>query len=304
MRKLIFILFALTSFSSFADCFYQMRINNAAIVVMENSQVIQQLVYLERGNPSNTNCRDYRIFFSKGLANNYQRKAFTLSGNSLNYNLHKNSNQSGILKERNDALNSNEYLDGSLAERNRLYTDSFFISVPGLSSTTVRSGYYYDVIQASMYSLTNGSLDFERAENLSLVFYVNQNLHISIIDEGGTFDSNSTSKILDFGYLTQNAEQGADVRVLSNGSYQLKVSSQNNGKLKLNEANTIAYSLRVNGSPVNLSSSSSTPVQIASGEATSNAGDLYNLKVKITEDTQIKSAGLYQDIITITAIAN
>lgn len=304
MKKLIYILFALTSFSSFADCFYQMRINNAAIVVTDNSQVIQQMVYLERWNPSNTNCRDYRIFFSKGLAYNYQRKAFTLWGLPLNYNLHKSSNQSGILKERNDALNSNEYLEGNMAERNRLYTDSFFISVPGHSNTTMKSGYYYDVVQASMYSLTNGSLDFERAENFSLVFYINQNVHVSIIDEGGNFDSGSTSKVLDFGYLTQNAEKGADVRVLSNGSYQLKISSQNNGTLKLNEASRIAYSLRVNGSPVNLSSSSGTPVEIGSGEATSNAGDLYNLKVKITEDTQNKAAGLYQDIITITAIAN
>lgn len=304
MKKLILILFSLFSFSTFADCFYQMRINNAAVIVLDNSQVIQQLVYLERGNPSNTNCRDYRIFFSKGLAYSYQRKAFNLWGTPLNYNLHRNSNQSGILKERNDALNSNEYLEGILAERNRLYTDSFYISVPGLSNSTVRSGYYYDVIQASIYSLTNGSLDFERAENFSLVFYVNQNVHVSIIDEGGVFDSGSTSKVLDFGYLTQNTEKGVDVRVLSNGSYQLKISSQNNGTLKNGTANSIQYALRVNGSPVNLSASAANPVQIGTGEATSNAGDLYNMKVKIVEETQSKNAGLYQDIITITAIAN
>jgi hypothetical protein len=92
--------------------------------------------------------------------------------------------------------------------------------------------------------------------------------------------------------------------VVANGSYVIKVSSQNNGQLKLSSGDLISYSLRVNGSPVNLSGSSGNPVQIGSGDATSNAGDLYNLKVKITESTANKAAGMYQDIVTITAIAN
>lgn len=222
----------------------------------------------------------------------------------MNYNLHKNVNQSGVLKERNDALNSNEYLEGIAASRDQTYTNNFFISLPGLSSTSIRAGYYFDNVQASIYSIGGNDQEFEATDTFTLLFYVNQKLQVSIIDEGGVFNVGSTSKVLDFGYLTQNAEKGADVRVLSNGSYQLKISSQNNGNLKLPAGEFIAYSLRVNGTNVSISSSSSNPVQIGSGNSTSNAGDLYNLKVKIIENTQNKSAGMYQDVLTITAIAN
>src|SRR5690606_8520894 len=99
-------------------------------------------------------------------------------------------------------------------------------------------------------------------------------------------------------------EKGADLRVVSNGPYRLKVSSQNNGKLKRSQGDTISYSLRVNNQSVTLSSSATGPVNIGQGDCTSEAGDRYNLKVKITENTSQKAAGIYQDVITITAIAN
>lgn len=288
------------------DCDYRVNINNAVVEILDNSQVIQQTFTLQRDNngSGSSKCNLYRVFFSKGLANNYQRRAFSLFGNGINYNLHRNINQSGVLKERNDAVTANEFLEGLAPSRNTTYTNSFFISVPGQANNSLASGYYHDVIQASFYSNQAGVLYFERTENLSLLFYINQKVQVSIIDEGGRFDAASTSKVLDFGYLSLNAEKGADVRVLANGSYQLKVSSQNNGYLKLNAVESIAYSLRVNGANISLAGSSSNPAQIGEGEATAVSGDLYNLKVKIIEDTKDKAAGMYQDVITITAIAN
>lgn len=305
MRSILISCLFLFSLSASAECEYILRINSAVIEVLGNSQVVQHPLSIKREQNNSGVCNNYRIYFSKGVANSYQRKAFSLLGlNSISYNLHKNVNQQGTLKERNDALNSNEFLDGNMPDKGTYYTNNFFISVPGLNNTSIVSGYYYDVIQASAYSFSGGVQTFEQTENFTLIFYVTQNVQISIIDEGGAFNANSTSKVLDFGLLTQNSEKGADVRVLSNGSYQLKVSSQNNGVLKQSQNNTIAYALRVNGANVNLSSSSTSPVQIGSGSATSTAGDLYNLKVKINENTQNKNAGTYQDIITITAIAN
>lgn len=307
-KSMVFLILCFLSSLAFSqtDCDYRVSISNVAVEVLDASQVIQQPVTLVRDNSGSgsSKCESYRIFFSKGLSNNYQRKAFTLFGNSFNYNLHRTINQSGVLKERNDAVTTNEFLDGRAPSRNTTYTNYFFVSVPGLSSTSFPSGYYYDVIQASIYSSQNGVLYFERTDNLSLLFYVNQKVQVSIIDEGGTFDASSTSKILDFGLLSLNAEKGADVRVLANGPYQLRLSSQNNGQLKLGAGDLISYSLRVNGTNVSLAASSASPVQIGSGNATSSTGDLYNLKVKIIEDTKNKSAGMYQDILTITAIAN
>lgn len=305
--KFVLLIFMAFSFSAFAqDCQYQLGMINTVIQVLDSSQVIQQSFNVERPNTGSgsSKCNNYRVFFSTGLANSYSRRAYTLFGSSLNYNLHRASNQAGVLKSRNDAATTNEYISGSAPSRNHTYNNSFFISVPGKSTSNIASGYYYDVVQASIYTIDNGNLTFEMNDNLTLLFYVNQTLQVSIIDEGGTFDAGSTSKVLDFGFLTQNAVKGADLRVVSNGSYQIRVSSQNNGQLKLSAGDLIAYSLTVNGSSVNLSSSAGSPVQIGSGDATSSAGDLFNLKVKITEATTNKSAGMYQDILTITAIAN
>jgi len=304
MKFLILILMGL-SFSAYSqNCVYTLNMQNATIEVLDSSQVIQQSFTLNRFNSNNITCKSYRVFFSKGLANSYQRRAFTLSGDALNYNLHRSVNLSGVLKEKNDAISANEYLEGTAPEKDTTYTNSFFISVPGKTGNAFPAGYYTDVIQASLYTVNDGNLIFEINDNVTILFLITQNVQVSIIDEGGTFDSGSTSKVIDFGYLTQNAEKGADLRVVSNGSYQLKISSQNNGQLKLPAGDLISYSLRVNGATINLGSSTGSPVQIGSGNATTNAGDLYNLKVKITEVTSNKSAGMYQDILTITAIAN
>ena len=306
MKILILILMGISVNLYAQDCEYRLNMINTVIEVLDSSQVIQQSFNLNRDNTGSgsSKCSNYRVFFSKGLGNSYTRKAYTLSGTSLNYNLHKAVNQSGVLKDRNDAVTSNEYVEGSAPVRNQNYNNSFFISVPGKANSNIGSGFYYDVVQASIYSLDNGVLSLNTTDNLTLLFYVNQTLQVSIVDEGGTFDAGSTSKVLDFGFLTQNAEKGADLRVVSNGSYQIRISSQNNGQLKLSGNDLISYSLRVNGSTVNLASSAGSPVQIGTGSATSNAGDLYNLKVKIIEATTNKSAGMYQDILTITAIAN
>lgn len=306
MKFLILILMSL-SFNIYAqDCRYNLHMNNAVIEVLDNSQVIQQTFTLDRDNTGSgsSKCNNYRVFFGKGLANSYQRKAYSLQGAQYAYNLHKLVNQSGVLKERNDAVTSNEFVEGIAPNRNQTYSNSFFISVPGKASSTVSSGFYYDVVQIALYSRDGSELTYETTDNLTLLFYINQTVQVSIVDEGGTFDASSTSKVLDFGYISQNAEKGADLRVVSNGSYQIKISSQNNGEMKLGSSDTIDYSLRVNGSTVNLASSASSPVLIGSGNATGSQGALYNLKVKIIENPQNKSAGMYQDILTITAIAN
>lgn len=305
--KLLFFVFLAISLNSYSqDCDYRLSINNATIQVLDNSQVIQQTFSLRRDNngSGSSKCDNYRVFFNTGLGNNYSRRAFTLFGSSLNYNLHRGANQAGVLKDRNDAVNTNEYLQGFAPNRNQTYTNSFFVSVPGKANSNISAGYYYDVVQATIYSLDGNTLTYNANDNLTLLFYVDQTLQVSIIDEGGTFNAGATSKVLDFGILTQNAEKGADLRVVSNGSYQLRISSQNNGRLNLPAGDQITYSLRVNGSNVNLAGSSGSPVQIGSGDATPGAGDLFNLKVRITESTSNKSAGMYQDILTITAIAN
>jgi hypothetical protein len=289
-----------------AECDYKISIANATLQIEDSAQVVQQSFTVNRGQNSPAGrCRNYRVFFSKGLANSYQRNAFSLFNGSINYNLHPAINMAGTLKDYADAVTASEYIEGSAPEKNTIYTNRFFVSVPGQNNNLLLSGTYVDIVQVSIYGYNenSGKYLFDETANLTAVFYVPKKVQVSILDEGQAFDASSTSKTMDFGIMEQNQEKGADLRILSNGSYRLNLSSLNNGKM-VQGSSSVAYSLRVNGSAVALTSSATNPVQIGTGTITGQAGHLYNLKVKITESVANKNAGLYQDVITITAIAN
>lgn len=307
MRLFLLFIVLVSSTTSFAaECDYHLAISNATIQIEDAAQVVQQNISVSRGQNSPAGrCLKYRVFYSKGLANNYQRMAFSLNNASINYNLHPSINMSGTLKDFADAVTSSEYIEGTAPEKNTTYTSRFFISAPGQNNNLILAGTYVDIVQVSIYGYNenSGNYLFDETANLTAVFYVPKKLQISLLDEGQAFDAASTSKTLDFGIMQQNQEKGADLRILSNGSYRLNLSSLNNGKL-VQGSQSVAYSLRVNGSAISLATSASSPVQIGAGNITDQAGHLYNLKVKISESVENKNAGLYQDVITITAIAN
>lgn len=289
------------------ECHYQFSAENVTLMIGEHEQVVQQNMFINRGsNSPDGRCRKYRIFFGKGLANSYQRKAFSSSGKPYYYNLHNALNKIGILKDFGDATNTNEFVEGSAPSKFNTYTSRFYVAAPGFEEATASSGTFYDVVQVSIYGYNENSRNylFEDTANLTLIFIVTKKIEVSLIDENGTFDPNSTSKVMDFGVITQGEEKGADLRVVSNTPYQVKISSMNNGVMKLNSNATISYTMKVNGSTVGLSNSAGSPITIGPGWSTSSAGDRYNLKVRITGNPQNMPAGLYQDAITITAIAN
>jgi len=305
MKALIFFfLFTLLNSVFADDCDFNLQIGNSTILITETTQVVPLDLSINRGGHSNSpKCHQYRIFFGKGNANSYQRKAYSLFLKSINYNLHKNINLSGILKEFGDALNSNEYLEGTSPNIYTTYTNRFYVAVPGTNDLNTPSGYYWDNVQVQIYGYnpSNGQLYFDQSATLTVFFIVQNRLSISLVDEGAPHDANATSKVMDFGTITQGEEQGVDLRVVSNSSYEVRVSSQNSGDLKGPESATIDYELRVNGAAINLAGSAQRT--IGNGDQTDSAGDRYNLKVKITGATQNLPSGLYQDVVTITASA-
>lgn len=142
-------------------------------------------------------------------------------------------------------------------------------------------------------------------ETFTVTIMIPTKINISVVDEGAAFDVSATSKVLNFGYLSLNQEKSADVRVVSNTPYRILMSSQNNGNLKHSGSGSlIGYELKINGAVVSLSSSASSPAPIGTGDQTSSAGDRFNARVRITTDTDRKTSGIYEDVITITAIAN
>lgn len=309
MKILTMMFLFMTANSAWADdpkCDFTLSLPNATVQPTNSLQTLQQTFNIEREDPSNGNCSRYRIYFGKGFANDYQRKAYNSLMQAYNYNLHQNSNLSGILKERNDALNPSEYVSGNSPNRQTTYQESFFLALPALSSqTNQKAGQYLDVVQLSIYRIKNNDeLEFEKSQNFNVLINIPVALNISLVNEGDPFNINATSKMLDFGILEVNQELGADIIVNSNTPYQVKVSSFNNGKMVLGTSQ-IGYQLNVNGTNINLATSKTSPVTMATGTSpTIVAGTRFNAKIKIMSIPANPETGVYTDSITITAIAN
>ncbi len=286
-------------------CDHQITLGNATIQIQNSIQVVEQTYTIRRSDPSNGRCSRYRLYFSKGIANSYQREAAKISGERTDYNLHQNIQMSGTLKDFNDANSGTEYIQGNTPDEDVTYSGSFYISVPGLSAQgCLAGGTYTDNIQIRVYSQKNNNdLQAEEIQPFSVNLLVNTSLEISLVDEGGVHNASSTAKILNFGNLATNQEMGADIMVRSNTPYQVRLSSLNNGSLKRG-TEALTYQLRVNGVSYSMVSSASSPLTVATGSATGTNSARYNVKVKITGATTNLSAGEYTDTITITAIAN
>lgn len=286
-------------------CQHTITLGNATIQIQNAVQVIQQTYTVRREDPSNGRCSKYRLYFTKGLANSYQREAANSTGERADYNLHQNILMSGTLKDFNDANSATEYVAGNTPNEKTDYTGSFFISVPGFAAQgSLSGGTYTDNIQIRVFSLDNNNdHTAEEVQPFSVNLLVNTTMEISLVDEGGIHNASSTAKILNFGNLATNQEMGADITVSSNTAYQVRLSSLNNGNLKRG-TQTLAYQLRVNNVAYSMSSSASSPVSVATGSATGSNPARYNVKVKITGATTGLVAGDYEDTITITAIAN
>lgn len=291
-----------------AKCDYIVSLSNAVVTVQDSTQVIQQPFVLRRDKGNDKNCDEFRVYFSKGSANSYQRKAVNSIGNTIDYNLHSTITMMGILKQFGDAFSSTEFLQGTAPNVNQNYNSRYFISIPGLTSQNqYDAGTYTDNVQVSFYAVdaSNGNLSLADVETFTISIIVATKINISVVDEGASYDASSTSKVLNFGYLSTNQEKAADIRVVSNTPYKIQLSSQNNGSLSNPARNSsISYAMKINGNAVTLAGSQATPVTVGQGNRTSSAGDRYNTKVTITGQTEDKHAGSYEDVITITAIAN
>lgn len=303
----MFLIFKNSLSFSAIDCDFQVNLSNAVVNISESAQVVQQPFTIKRQGPNEAFCDSYRAYFSKGSANSYQRKAFNSNGDSLDYNLHQNISMIGSLKQYGDAFFLVEYLSGSTSTRNQTYNGRFFISVPGTSSQNSSvGGIFTDNVQVTFYGqhfISGQVLDGVQTFTVSII--VPTKISVSVVDEGAAHDASSTTKVINFGYLSINQEKAADIRVVSNTPYRIQMSSLNNGNLKHSaSSNQIGYEMKINNNVVPLGSSMGAPVTVASGNKTNSAGDKFSARMKIKTDVANKAAGTYEDVITITAIAN
>ncbi len=293
-----------------ADCKFELSTPTFSYSVGDTNPTASGVVSIERKNGGGRECNNYFLAFTKGWAGNYNRRAQNLSnGDLLYYNLYKNSNGTGVLKEPNDITSVNEVFFGTIEKKEERDHTYYFIMAPISASSPPRSGSYIDVIQVQAYSGTYTNINsYEGYRDLYVYLNVAKFVSLSLVDTGGAYDAGSVSKTLDFGVMDENETLGFDVRIVSNAGYILKASSNNNGLLKrvgsTGIGSEISYTFYANNSIKSLSSSSGTPVTLASGTGrTASGGALVPIKVVIG-NVATKDAGTYQDYLTLSVISN
>lgn len=296
----------LVSYKTWANCHFELSLPSVSYTVTDINPTVSQnfSLYRHSGGPD---CDNYTLGFSKGNSSTYNRVATNaLSGATINYNIYKTSAAATPLQKLADASSINQVLSGAIDKKETLSLEYYF-KLDNLSSTSIaRGGVYTDTLQVE--ASPGVFSDAEAPEStypLVVNIVVPKNISISLVDSGAVHDGASTSKVLDFGELTENEEMAFDVRVVSNAGFSLSVSSSNNQQLEIdggaNGGNgRIAYDFYSSNTAKNLSTSSTSPVAIGSGSGSTPAQGV-GIPVRVViKSVENKLSGTYKDYVTFT----
>lgn len=293
-----------------SDCDYKVNVPALSYTVSDVNPSVPGLLTILRDKDEGNKCNNFFFAFTKGWSGSYNRRAQNLSnGEVLFYNLYKNNNGTGVLKEPSDITSANDVIFGTIAKNQTKNFNYHFLLAPQSSGLPPKAGTYIDVIQVQTYSGFYFDIErFEGFKNLNIYINVPKSISLSLVDSGESHDETKSSKTLDFGELEEQESQNFDVRVLSNADYILKVSSNNNGQLsKLGGSGPnsfIAYDFYSHSTLRSLNNSSSNPVTIATFNGQTPAGGAQvPIKIVIKSVTD-KAPGNYQDFLTLSVISN
>ena len=321
MKIKIFLIFILISIgNAFADCGYKLNVPTLSYGLGDINPTIQGAFSLTRTKNGGPKCNTYFVAFSGGWANDLNNRQLfnTATSNSfLYYNLYKNSNSTGVLKDANGTITSaNEVLYGAIAV-NQTVTLNYYFALGTLNAgLPTRAGVFEDHVNVQVYKgsyLPNENHGLEDDKTLNLYVNVPKSIAISLVDTNAPHNSAQTFKTMDFGVLEENEEMSFDVRLVSNTPHALYISSTNDGKLKRIGGNgsgsavnaQINYSFYGNNStsPIWLGNSSTDRVGLFwSYSSTSAGGTRYPVRIKINSVAN-KTPGDYQDSLTLSVVS-
>ena len=296
---------ALTLLSTHAwgdgDCDYDLSLGNFTAAVQDIAQVIPHSLTISR-DANSSNCHNYRLYFGKGLANSYQRRAYS-GGHSLPYNLYRTVGLGNVLKDFGDA-SVNEYLSGFMPNRYADYNATWYVEVKSKDLLfNVPPGTYTDTLPVKAYNLrNNGDVDYQATRYMTLSFVVPRYAEVSVVPENQAHNPSSTVYIMDFGNMEPNEELRADLLIKANVPYGMSVSSSNGGFLKKTPATTnVPYQIQIgSGGWISPPTSSYWLGQEYSGS--SQSGRRYKIKVRLGNFSNLDD-GEYNETITITVSA-
>lgn len=303
--KVILFLFFMFQFSheSFAqNCQLSVNANNYQGTLQNTIQTDTHSISLNRHN-NGSDCENYRIYFSTGGANNYNRQASNGNG-SIPYNLYRDNGLNSVLKDYQAAGNG-EYLSVSLPYKDVDYSFPFYVKLVDLNSVfSAGPGYFGDQIQAHIYVVkSNGSLEYQTTGYFNFQFIIPRYAELSLVSTGAPHDPSQTTYLLDFGNLTSNESKSLSLSIKGNVGFGIYMASQNGSNLK-NGTALIPYQVKVSYTNyISLNNPGQNYYIMQRNSGTSPNSESYPVTVKIGQIPNNPKTGDYQDVITITVQA-
>lgn len=284
------------------DCNYQVDLAGSLTGSLKREQrVVEESFTITRPNNSSTpRCQNTEIYFGKGQANSYERKAYS-GTSSVDYNIYASSALGSVLKDYPDA-NPGEFISVLTPDRNVPISKSFFIKLVSLDSVfSTRPGVYNDVVPVNFYSRrNNGQIELQTTRFISILIEVPRFVELSLVPENSPHNPNSTSYMMNFGQMNSGQELGADLRVVGNVGFGVMMSSANGSKL-VHANDSVDYQIKVGQAGYQSLAPAGALYQVAKrNQSTSLDGQRYNLKVRLDQVDESLKSGTYEDVITIT----
>lgn len=306
MKFILAFLLSLFSFHTFAQsCNYQFDQGQINVNFVGNEVIMNFTMTVSRPSTSQSpsaRCDVAALFFSTGQANSYNRKVFKNSS-TISYQL-ENINPTGTLKNINDATGPNEYLSVHIGNNQTKQLQGIF-RMP-MQNMPGGSGHYQDRVRVDLYGYGNPNNPLWHMQKELVINVQTQSVtNLSIVPVGAPHDPSQTYVTLNMGSMYPGLQKAVDVMVHSNIGYSLRVSSQNNGRMRHTWQNGfVPYEMKLGGNTLNLSNSQSNPVTaVVNPNGSVPGGDRFNVAVKIGNIAG-QPLGDYQDNITFTMISN
>jgi hypothetical protein len=293
--------------------------------IMNQANVVDLTVVIERelsgdkNKPTPKESEYSKITFSAGASNDIFNRQLTHANGTdvLNYNLYKSSSMTALLKSVDyytdlDDVLFYEFPSVTVSHKDVIVQRHIHeYAAVFAEDQFVPAGIYTDLIEADLF--LNWNKDAPDADpqqpaldSLELNFSVEVLPFLGLsLTTSSTFIPQTESRSMIFGNIENNESHSIQVIAKANVPYSVTASSEHNGHIKHNlSTELIPYVMSFNGQSVDLSGSSSVPVELVSYPGmTPSTGIAYTMTIGFGSVEGYES-GDYQDSISFEITAN
>lgn len=248
---------------------------------------------------------DFFIDIDNGSASSYVNRILSFGSNG-NYPIqfYKDPGHSSILKWKGEGgASAADVIVGSFTGNNSSINHYYYPRVDlGLS---LPNGSYSGGFKVTLYEGTFSNPIRSQSKNVNFKLTKSGYVNVSLVDTGAAYNINDVSQTLDFGNLVMGDVKGFDIVLEYNAGYSISMSSVNAGRIKntdtsLTSANTIPYTLKLNGNTVALTNTMQIFSTSSSALEVSPIGGT-RLPVSVTIGTVTgANPGTYVDTVAIS----